>query len=310
MMQMKNNTMKIVLGILTALVSISFIIYFAPRISNIYDLRSLKWFPMFSAFLGFYLAGWITRDTSKKLLAALFLAILVYIPIRYFYFPMLLYLVFAAIWALALNRKEVKRGVKIILSVVGIAIFTYLLVDQPLIIKKNGFKKEADGTLVNAKVVWDFSDNEVPMLTDEVFSNDLEEQVVLTDFEGKVIYLSFWATWCGPCIAEKPKLEKLKEDFRGNENLVFIDISLDKNKEKWLAFLDKHKPEGIQLLSSNEGMTRRNFGFLGTPHHVLVNAKGQYKSLRDISSAEKFLLDEAALNNWIAMGAVVVEAGD
>lgn len=307
---MKSNSIKIVLGIVTALLSIGLIIFFAPRLSGIHDLRTLKWFPMFSAFLGFYLAGWVTRDTSKKLLAALLLVLLVYIPIRYFYFPMLFYLVFAAIWALALNRKEVKRGVKIILSVVGIAIFSYLLVDQPLIIKKRGFKKAADGTLINAKVVWDFSDNEVPRLSDEVFTNEWEEQVVLTDFEGKIMYLSFWATWCGPCIAEKPKLDKLKDDFKGNENIVFVDISLDQNKAKWAAFLNKHQPAGIQLLSGNEGMTRRNFEFLGTPHHVIVNANGQYKSLRDISSAKEFLQDEEALNSWVAKGKMIVSAAD
>src|SRR5699024_11500701 len=127
-MQMKNNSIKIVLGIVTALLSIGLIIFFAPRLSGIYDLRTLKWFPMFSAFLGFYLAGWVTRDTSKKLLAALLLVLLVYIPIRYFYFPMLFYFVFAAIWALALNRWGVNSGVKIIFSVVGMSIFSLFMV--------------------------------------------------------------------------------------------------------------------------------------------------------------------------------------
>ena len=138
---MKNNTIRIALGILTVLVSVVLIIYFAPRLSNIHELRSLKWFPVITAFIGFYLAGLTTKWLNIKQLAFLLLALLIFIPVRYFYFPLLLYLFFTAIWAIVLSRSEIKRGVKIILSVIGIVVFTSLLFKQPLIIKKEGFKK-------------------------------------------------------------------------------------------------------------------------------------------------------------------------
>lgn len=304
---MKNNSIRIVFGILTVLISVVCVIYFAPRLSRVYDLRSLKWFPLLTAFIGFYIAGLTTKKLNLKQLAFLLFALLIFIPVRYFYFPLLLYLFFTAIWALLLSRTEIKNGVKIILSVIGIVVFTSLLFKQPLIIKKEGFKKEVDGTLLNAKVLWDFNNNEIKTLTDEIFTNVDEEEVLLTDFQDKIIYVSFWATWCGPCIAEKPLLEKLKEDFKENDAVVFVDISLDRNKTNWKSFLEKYKPGGIQLVSGSESVTRRNFGFLGTPYHVIVNTSGQYKSLRDILAAKEYLENEEALNKWIEQGRVVVE---
>lgn len=303
----KNTTIRIVLGILTVLVSVVLIIYLAPRLSSIHELRSLKWFPILTAFIGFYIAGLTTKELNIKQLALLLLALLIFIPVRYFYFPLILYLFFTAIWALVLSRAEVRRGVKRMLSVIGIVVFTSLLFKQPLIIKKKGFKKEIDGTLLNAKVIWDFDDNEIKTLTDEVFTNVDEEEVFWSDFQDKIIYVSFWATWCGPCIAEKPLLEKLKQDLKENDAVVFVDISLDRNKANWKSFLEKYKPGGVQLVSDSESVTRRNFEFLGTPHHVVVNRSGQYKSLRDIPSAKEYLENEEMLNNWIQQGRVVVE---
>lgn len=64
----------------------------------------------------------------------------------------------------------------------------------------------------------------------------------LSDFKGKVIYLDFWATWCGPCVQESPFFEKLAKDFAGKD-VVFIPVSIDKNKNDWTNFITAHKKE-------------------------------------------------------------------
>ena len=78
--------------------------------------------------------------------------------------------------------------------------------------------------------------------TEESFSilSDLEgKSFDLNDYEGNVIILNIWATWCKPCIAEFESLEKVKEKFKdikvkiiavSNEDLKLINSFLDKRK--------------------------------------------------------------------------------
>jgi thiol-disulfide isomerase/thioredoxin len=55
--------------------------------------------------------------------------------------------------------------------------------------------------------------------------------VSMADYKGKVVVLDFWATWCGPCIAELPKMKKLYADYK-DKGLEIIGISLDQPEDK------------------------------------------------------------------------------
>lgn len=60
---------------------------------------------------------------------------------------------------------------------------------------------------------------------------DLEgNRVAVEDFKGKVIFLNMWATWCGPCRAEMPSIQKLYEKV-DKEKIVFIMLSIDKDSD-------------------------------------------------------------------------------
>lgn len=65
------------------------------------------------------------------------------------------------------------------------------------------------------------------------------DRMSLQDFEGKTIFLNFWATWCPPCIAEMPNIQKLYEDFENREDIVFVMLSLDEDPEKARSFMDR-----------------------------------------------------------------------
>jgi peroxiredoxin len=56
---------------------------------------------------------------------------------------------------------------------------------------------------------------------------DLDGELVrLSDLRGSVVVLNFWATWCGPCAAEQPQLEKLWRSYR-ERGLVVLGVSMD-----------------------------------------------------------------------------------
>lgn len=64
------------------------------------------------------------------------------------------------------------------------------------------------------------------------------QQTSLQEFEGKTIFMNLWATWCPPCIAEMPNIQKLYDDI-DDENIVFVMASLDENPEVVNKFITR-----------------------------------------------------------------------
>jgi len=67
--------------------------------------------------------------------------------------------------------------------------------------------------------------------------------VDLGDLKGKVIFLNFWATWCPPCRAEMPSVNKLYEQFKADKNVVFIFADADGDLAKSTRFMIGRKYE-------------------------------------------------------------------
>lgn len=75
------------------------------------------------------------------------------------------------------------------------------------------------------KAVFQQSDRPARKLKFQLVSND--STMSLSDYKGKVVFLNFWATWCGPCMEEIPELNHLQETY-GDKGLVVITISDEK----------------------------------------------------------------------------------
>ncbi|PKQ63282.1 TlpA disulfide reductase family protein [Labilibaculum manganireducens] len=106
-----------------------------------------------------------------------------------------------------------------------------------------------------------------------VFDLQLEDangkDVKLSDFKGKLIYIDFWATWCGPCRDELPFYGKIIEKFKGKD-VVFLSISVDQDKEKWQSFIQKENIGSAQLLSKDMEAISKQWQVNGIPRFVLV----------------------------------------
>jgi thiol-disulfide isomerase/thioredoxin len=64
------------------------------------------------------------------------------------------------------------------------------------------------------------------------------ETMNLSDLQGKIVFLNFWATWCPPCQAEMPSIERLSEQFKGTD-IEILAVSVGENAETVQEFLSK-----------------------------------------------------------------------
>jgi thiol-disulfide isomerase/thioredoxin len=73
------------------------------------------------------------------------------------------------------------------------------------------------------------------------------QEVSLSDFRGKVVYLDFWASWCGPCMREMPYFKELKERLADQEDLVYLYISIDTDEQAWRNSVERNQITGVHL---------------------------------------------------------------
>lgn len=105
---------------------------------------------------------------------------------------------------------------------------------------------------------------------------DLSFEDILDSYRGKIIYLDFWASWCGPCKAEMPYSAELASKFE-DDDAVFLYMSTDKDSAAWENMIKIMQLHGIHYrLGKN---TRKpvfdRFGIKFIPHYVLFDQEGE-----------------------------------
>ncbi len=103
------------------------------------------------------------------------------------------------------------------------------------------------------------------------------KNVSLADFKGKVVYIDFWASWCGPCKREIPAGEQLKKYFEGKD-VVFLNISIDEDENKWRDAVKNYQISGIHLLanSKNNPAMLEAYKVASIPSYFLVDKDGNF----------------------------------
>lgn len=94
-------------------------------------------------------------------------------------------------------------------------------------------------------------------------------------YEGKVIYLDFWASWCRPCKGEMPHSLKMQEKFK-DKDVAFVYISTDRDANAWKNAISSLKITGEHYRVNRNVHTQMNekFNVQYIPRYVLIDKEG------------------------------------
>jgi thiol-disulfide isomerase/thioredoxin len=129
---------------------------------------------------------------------------------------------------------------------------------------------------------------------DFVLMNLEGKEYRLSDMKGKVVILDFWATWCGPCKASFPLMQKAIEKYSVNEDVKFFFINTFEKKENQADNAKKYIKENdypFHVMIDKENKVANSFGVTSIPTKIFIDKKGRLRYMTAGFNAEK-LLDE------------------
>jgi thiol-disulfide isomerase/thioredoxin len=101
------------------------------------------------------------------------------------------------------------------------------------------------------------------------------DKLALKSFAGKAVVFDFWATWCGPCRAQHPLYEQVRQKFKPNPDVVLISVNTDEDRALVAPFVKNQKWN--QSIYYEDGLVR-NLEITSIPTTIVVNRRGEVVS--------------------------------
>lgn len=110
------------------------------------------------------------------------------------------------------------------------------------------------------------------IIQDAVFTDLEGNDVTLADFEGKVLVIDFWETWCGPCLQVFPSLQELREEYPDNFEVLAVTLGMTEGPEAAIAFKEEHEYD-FQYLYDEYNVSDQ-LGIYSIPFKMYVDPEG------------------------------------
>ncbi|GIM27649.1 hypothetical protein CPJCM30710_03150 [Clostridium polyendosporum] len=98
------------------------------------------------------------------------------------------------------------------------------------------------------------------------------KEVSLNDFKGKKVFLNFWATWCPPCRAEMPDIEKLYQETKDSD-LVILAVNIGEDNNTVKSFIDKNTYNFRVLLDTDQSVASK-YDIVSIPTSFFIDKEG------------------------------------
>jgi len=143
---------------------------------------------------------------------------------------------------------------------ISIALFAFLL----LIMSNSTFCQTSDAA-TTVRIDLNTTENK-----------DISFNEIIKKYRGKVVFLDFWASWCGPCKREMPYSLKMQKYFKGKK-VAFVFFSIDRNPKSWQKTIenlritgDHYRLNKMLLRKINEQISIRYI-----PHYAIIDKTGK-----------------------------------
>jgi len=127
---------------------------------------------------------------------------------------------------------------------------------------------------------------------------ETSSQFNLEEYEGKVVYLDFWASWCVPCQKSFPWMNKIQKEY-GTDKLVIIAVNLDKKRLLADNFLAEY-PADFKIFYDPTGKLAKRYQIKGMPSSIIFDQSGTPVSAHTGFFKEKIQLYEQEIESLLA----------